>query len=904
MKDERKELGIEIITRLDREQELGKTQRAQAFAEYVTNGMSRKMWLVNGSLKPGHKVSSDITGSAMGTESGYTPYLDSSYSYSTFSKNGPFGNAFAELESLGPIEFKNERGQLQKGEILSRADYQVVNSANDVYPGKIMIKGMEVLRFESSLRTLVRQYNELLKQQQVLEESDDQAARAALSAKIAEIEEELERIETAGKKFRRTTASLRQNFLLDPRQNAIKRTRLFAGPLVVDGGPGTGKTTLLIHRIQYMMSPEITEDDRLKKKLSNELWERIRNQQTGWIFFSPTALLKKYLENAMAAEGLEAHDETVVTWDQYRLSIQTALGLYGESAPFQAIRLEESSFHLSAGQLLELIGMLDAIQKEEIAKRFRRLESVAFSSFPWSKTGDQIRRFISPTLFERDWKDLIPGLALLSEQYSELRLSMRRNYEVEMKDASDRIQSRLTKEDKEWFKEFLRARRNGVAQLDEDVTEEENRELFEEEERLEGRLELDINRLIRKILRNTVLAQFDKPNSSFPEKDVPARERIQQFMPNDLSRLASLTIFVKYFATLLQGADAAVMKSVPRSYKALRKKMSAEQSEGFEAIKAICLGPLDVNSTNRKLVGEEADIVILQYLRLARLFLQHAKPTYDSSEQAGISMYKTYSKAMISVDEAADFTATQLFCMHQLGDPRVNAFTAVGDLMQQMNPRGIGKWEELRDLIGDVEIEELRKSYRQTPTLLKLAEELYANHFGSYAGFYAAMPSDPDEPKPLAIVKDSEEDRIAWVVKRIVELYRKYEGNIPNIAVFTSANRVKEVAKALMFSDDLVALNIRAKACEGDTDIGNANEIRVFDVALIKGMEFEAVFFLDVDDYSTTEKAILQRLIYVGVSRATYYLAITLRTGWPAELEPIKDQFTDGSWSVVMEADY
>jgi hypothetical protein len=69
-------------------------------------------------------------------------------------------------------------------------------------------------------------------------------------------------------------------------------------------------------------------------------------------------------------------------------------------------------------------------------------------------------------------------------------------------------------------------------------------------------------------------------------------------------------------------------------------------------------------------------------------------------------------------------------------------------------------------------------------------------------------------------------------------------------------------------------------------------------------MEFESVFFIDVDDYDENEIKILDKLIYVGLSRATYYLAITLNTDFPHLLQPIKDSFYDGNWSKDLESDY
>jgi hypothetical protein len=50
--------------------------------------------------------------------------------------------------------------------------------------------------------------------------------------------------------------------------------------------------------------------------------------------------------------------------------------------------------------------------------------------------------------------------------------------------------------------------------------------------------------------------------------------------------------------------------------------------------------------------------------------------------------------------------------------------------------------------------------------------------------------------------------------------------------------------------------------------------------------------------------AILDKLIYVGVSRATYYLGITLESDFPPSLKSVKNLFSEGNWSKNIESDY
>lgn len=55
--------------------------------------------------------------------------------------------------------------------------------------------------------------------------------------------------------------------------------------------------------------------------------------------------------------------------------------------------------------------------------------------------------------------------------------------------------------------------------------------------------------------------------------------------------------------------------------------------------------------------------------------------------------------------------------------------------------------------------------------------------------------------------------------------------------------------------------------------------IRVFRLSEVKGMEFEAAFFYDIDDaISSHDDQLMRRYLYVGISRATSHLAATMRT--------------------------
>jgi DNA helicase IV len=69
---------------------------------------------------------------------------------------------------------------------------------------------------------------------------------------------------------------------------------------------------------------------------------------------------------------------------------------------------------------------------------------------------------------------------------------------------------------------------------------------------------------------------------------------------------------------------------------------------------------------------------------------------------------------------------------------------------------------------------------------------------------------------------------------------------------------------------------IKIEDCSENRESETAKCVRIFRLSDVKGMEFEAVFFYDIDDALAGQThAMMRRYLYVGVSRATSHLAAT-----------------------------
>ena len=113
-----------------------------------------------------------------------------------------------------------------------------------------------------------------------------------------------------------------------------------------------------------------------------------------------------------------------------------------------------------------------------------------------------------------------------------------------------------------------------------------------------------------------------------------------------------------------------------------------------------------------------------------------------------------------------------------------------------------------------------------------------------------------------------------------------------------SEDEVKPLADAL--NRVLPEQNLRAVACVGGRFVGEDNEIRVFDVRHIKGLEFEAVFFVGLDRLVEQEPDLFDKYLYVGATRAATYLGVMVGgTALPDRLSGLEEVLPDEMGGVI-----
>ncbi len=113
-----------------------------------------------------------------------------------------------------------------------------------------------------------------------------------------------------------TKMGLRDQPVLDQYQDEIFRLPLDKRLLIL-GPPGTGKTTTLIRRLGQKLNTAYLDEGE-QRLVDNLATTQGVAHSDSWLMFTPTELLKQYLKEAFAREGVPASDLRIRTWHDYR----------------------------------------------------------------------------------------------------------------------------------------------------------------------------------------------------------------------------------------------------------------------------------------------------------------------------------------------------------------------------------------------------------------------------------------------------------------------------------------------------------------------------------------------------------------------------------------------------------
>lgn len=680
--------------------------------------------------------------------------------------------------------------------------------------------------------------------------------------------------------------SLRDQAVLDQWQGEVFRLPLNRR-LMLTGSPGTGKTTTLIRRLaQKRSSEEIGEDERALVQ-AEQLAEFFHPDN--WIMFTPTELLKLYLKEAFAQEGIAASDERVRTWSDERRRLGRDV--------FRILRSERGGrFTLDDG-----VGIL----VDASSAGLTRLVD-AFVAFFESQTGEQYEASLrglttgaDPALVDvaasirrrvGDQRVIFDQLFDLTEFHDALGEHVRRLGGAANEGSREAVNARLARD--LGFLDRLADFMDTVTAEGEDEDEEEDVDTEGDED--ERPVTRDRRILAAEAFRRAIYARARSLHDGRSPGRTTRSARILQWLGDDAPRDETLRPLGATLATLrrvrfLAGTYRNLIDRVPAVYRRFRRA-SLREGEWYRP-------EVGVAVDRGRIGGAEVDVMLLLMLRHVRRFLLRGagRGLRENTRIATLETAKLEYAPQVLIDEATDFSAVQVACMLELANPTFRSCFACGDVRQRVTQWGIQDLDELRWVAPDFEVREIEIGYRQSRRLAELAAAV-----GEVGGRERPSIRPPDGVEDIAVPPLLAENlRTAalarWLTERIRDVERAL-GSVPSIAIFVDSDeRIDSLVDRLrpLLSEH----NLDVVGCKEGRIVGGESQIRVFDVQYIKGLEFEATFFVGVDALVARHAELFDNLFFVGVTRATTYLGVTCEGPLPERLEPLREHFATGGWS-------
>jgi superfamily I DNA/RNA helicase len=530
--------------------------------------------------------------------------------------------------------------------------------------------------------------------------------------------------------------------------------------------------------------------------------------------------------------------------------------------------------------------------------------NVDIDKVSWQSLGNSIRGAVSGFESLSSYEEWIRFYTRLKEEYREKAARISEEFRNGIQDLVDSTQAKFKRNEEQWksFDEELHSRFEKKISSEVEDEEGEIEDVEEEEEALQGGLKYDydveLNRLLRRLIRIGALSEYDR-NTRFSKKAREDYNKVEPFIDKSFfAVIGEGALFRKYFDKLTRGVERSLMRDLSRSYKGFRRTVLLTSDLLTENGKRELAG--FISAENKKVSEDEMELLLLCTCHTVHSLFRIDPTLFSNSAYPQIQGFRSHAKAVVAIDEATDFAPLQLACMASLSHPRFSCFTLSGDLMQRLNKNGLISWKEFTLLHPDTEIRKINISYRQTPKLLNIAKEIYRKQLGVEPDFNSDTTDGVGDPDALLFKHSLFETRVDWIAERIVEIHKIYGNSIPSIAIFfKNDSHMLEYAKELSRHESLMELDISVAACANGNVLGDPESVRLFAVEYIKGMEFEVVFFVDIDSIANEYPEMIDKYVYVGLSRANLYLAVTVQNEFPRALSYLEPMFSkQGTWLV------
>ena len=682
------------------------------------------------------------------------------------------------------------------------------------------------------------------------------------------------------KSFVRNALELRSQHILDPSQEEAKRSHIYDGiPMLIDGGPGTGKTTTVIQRLKFLLSDEALRDYTKMSETDILALTDPQTINTKWMFFSPNTLLLEYLRNNMREEEMMADDGNTFTLEQFRkkMLLEYKLRNPETDSPFK-----NYSFRNEVPQPLILnakqaVNDFEQFCVENLKNILLKAYSLNTADYEWHSQAVGIKAYCKRAENVKDMTALVNLLNTLQDnEYDKVR-DIEQQLEKTLGAAAVETQQEVLKDETAFgtVKNLLESwNKDSVLINDEEVLETEMSEEEVDDESAQLNFEADLYKRLKALIKGLAISKIDS-KKKLNGRSAELLAAVSQHLNEDsLQRVGSLAWFVKNYASLTKGVESNILNQIPRLYKLYRKKLLEIKTANYDVE---LLKKIIEKDNNKHLHADEQDLLIGFINNILYRIYRRSSVHFGKLNHKYVTAYKEWVKPVIGVDEATDYSLLDYYLINSFRHYQYGSVTLSGDIMQGITESGITDWDELQNwILPELVKYELKVSYRQTPTLVNLARELYKDEIGHYPSYQSDKEIDEDnEPAPIACVSDDEDEKAEWIAKRIIEIYKAYDSKMPSVAIFIGDDVDASSFINTIYETDLLN-GIDVVDCTGGRALNRADIVRVFRISEVKGMEFEVAFFHNLDEaMHGRTNGLMKKYLYVGLSRATTHLAAT-----------------------------
>lgn len=684
---------------------------------------------------------------------------------------------------------------------------------------------------------------------------------------------------------------LRQQRIVDEYQDEIFRMPINRR-LFLSGPPGTGKTTTLIRRLgqKVDLSQEVLSETELAViQRAGDLAEH----PTSWMLFSPTELLKQYVRENFNREGVPASEDNIKTWSQYRVEVaRDYLGLLNTTnrkglfvladgkSDYLADRCGSSR---DAAWYDAFIAFYWDSLSSDLASEANTLSRSPDSSV--NHVGVKVSGILSSQRGRMDAR-LIVDLARVQDELDQTVSTLQKAFAK----ISDTLLRSLLLSDEHFLDKFGKISADLRRGQQEELEDEDTDEIFDADEDEEpshptSQTVQAAYARYAQLLRTLANARSNgkKPGpKSYAGKlalwlggeRLPSDEQI-----NQLAEIARSQRQLRKFMR----PDRLIMRSIVPKFRNFRAE------EAYSG--AWYTQPPSAASV---IAWQELDILMLATMRIGADVsnnLAHI-PNVEPPSRGILADIKALYRNQILVDEVTDFSLVQLALMHELANPSMHSFFVCGDFNQRLTEWGITSDNDFDWISKSFERRSVSISYRQTRKLVELAsaitvldgatQEVTLPDFNDIDGIAPAWGEELNTIEAKAL----------WLRARIGEIEAR-DNRLPSIAVLVNSEEDVEPL-ALELNKVLRDINYSAEACKDGKSIGSEKAIRVFDIQHIKGLEFQAAFFMDMDSLIQKKPTLFSKYLYVGATRAATYFGLSFGGKVPPELASISGHFIGG----------